>query len=274
MKTYKIKAFSLCTEINFNIIAKHFGIETNYKWEELLTLSGKQLQGTIKNYEDKMVKIFPFGSIVFINMQYNEMMDVVNYLSRIEENLIEFDINYTDEYDLEMDTEKEFYLDFDKMICAEEKPNLDIASIILAKSVALERIEVEIEKLIDRSEELINILKGGNIKFKNRKLSIMTGDIMQFKHSTISYIMLLDKPDILWNNQKADDIYNELAHIFELEDRNKAVEAKTEALMDIIGVFTSLLQAKRGNLMEITVIILIAVEVVIMIINYFPFSGK
>lgn len=274
MKSYQIKAFSFCNEIDFNIIAKHFGIHTNYKWEELLTLSGEQLRGIINSSENKIVKIFPFGSIVFINMQYNEMMDVVNYLSRIEENLVNFEINYTDEYELEMDTEKEFYLDFDKMICEEEKPNLDIAAIILAKSVALERIEVEIEKLIDRSEELINILKGGEIKFQNKRLSKMTGDILQFKHSAISYIMLLDKPDILWNNKKADDIYNELSHIFELDDRNKAVEAKTAALMDIIGVFSTLLQAKRGNLMEITVIALIAVEVVIMIFNYLPIGGK
>lgn len=270
MKTYKLKAFSICNEINFDEISIHFGIQKEYKWEEFLTLNEEHIHGIINNAQGKKVKIFPFGSIVFINCVYNEMMDIFKYLQKLEIHLENIDPKYTDDYELDIASNgEEPEINYDNMIVEKEESNLDIVSIILAKSVAMERVEAEIEKLIDESETIINSLEKGKLDIKDKKLLTMTGEILKFRHNTISYIMLLDKPDVTWKNQVADEIYIELSHIFELDDRYITVTAKTEILMDIVEVFTSLMHSKRGNKLELTVIILIAAEIVIMLTDYF-----
>ncbi len=38
----------------------------------------------------------------------------------------------------------------------------------------------------------------------------MSGSILEFKLSTISYIMLLDKPAITWNNEGTSELFDEL----------------------------------------------------------------
>ena len=205
MKSYKLTAFSMCNEINFNEIALHFGINKNYKWEEFLTLNEEHLRGIINNYKDKKVKIFPFGSIVFINCVYNEMMDITKYLKKLEIRVENDDFKYTDDYELDISGEEEgLDINYDKMVVDREESNLDIISVILAKSVAMERVEAEIEKLIDESELVINSLETGKLNIKDKKLLAMTGKILKFRHNTISYIMILDKPYVTWKNQFAD----------------------------------------------------------------------
>jgi required for meiotic nuclear division protein 1 len=75
--------------------------------------------------------------------------------------------------------------------------------------------------------------------------------------------MVLDKPDITWENQEADRLYLTMANLFELRRRYDEIRHKSETLMDITEVFTSLSQARRANQLEIIIIILIFVEIVL-----------
>jgi uncharacterized Rmd1/YagE family protein len=81
--------------------------------------------------------------------------------------------------------------------------------------------------------------------------------------------MLLDKPEVTWDNQAASDLYAELGKIFELDDRREIVHHKTQILMDITEVFSGLAHAKRGTKLEWAIIILIMIEIVLSLIGKF-----
>jgi uncharacterized Rmd1/YagE family protein len=83
--------------------------------------------------------------------------------------------------------------------------------------------------------------------------------------------MLLDKPDITWENQDAETLYIQLSQFYELKDRYDKIQAKTETLMDITQVFGSLTHQRRGNKLEWMVIILIAIEIVLTLIEFYFF---
>lgn len=267
MNSRHIKVYSLCTEINLNKLAAHFGISKKFKWEEYLTLDNNQLKGIIKETEHKVVKLFSFGSAVFVNMEHHEIVDTVNYLKNIEKGLATASYKYVDDYMI-VTNEETPSIHFEYLNVNEYQDyHLNMLSVVLAKSVALERIEEGIDNLLDEMEEMIARLDKGKFAINDVKLSKTAATILRFKFNMISYLMLLDKPAITWVNQESENLYMELAELFELKDRYDKIKGKSETLMDINEVFTTMTHHKRGNMLEWMVIILIAIELIIALLE-------
>lgn len=271
MKQAEFKALVSSNEIDLNKIAQHFGITQDFKWEDCLALQENYLKGIVREPEDKEVYIFPFGSLVFVNFQHHEIMDAIQYLKRVEKRINTVNpLEYTDDYLLEIDPAGEYAINNDRMItAADEDYQREIVATILAKSVALDRIEIETDLLLDEIEHVIELLHRGNLNISDEKLAKQSARILGFRLNTISYIMLLDKPDITWVNEDASELFAELSSLFELEDRHEKIKHKTETLMDITQVFSSLAHARRGTRLEWAIIILIAIEIVLSLLDKF-----
>ena len=267
----EFKAIVLSNEINLNKIAEHFGINRKFKWEESLLLNDSELIGILGQTDNKMIYIFHFGSLVFLNFQHHEIMDIINYLRKIEVGIINSNLfKYVDEYKIESNPDGIFAINNEYMVTEQQvKYQLDIVATILAKSVALDKIEMDIAYLLDEIEEVVNNLHQGRLTVSDEKLAKMSASILGFKLSTISYIMLLDKPAIIWNNKNASELFNELTTLFELNERYSKNRHKIDTLMDITEVFSGLAHAKRGTRLEWAVIILIAIEIVLSLVDLF-----
>lgn len=265
------KAVVLASEIDLGKIARHFGINRKFKWEDSLVLREKDFQGIVRQPENKAVYLFSFGSLVFINCQPHEITDIVSYLHRIEPNLHTANIfEFTDDYVLAADAGQPPALNNDYMVTEQVQGfQEEIVATVLAKSVALDRIEAQIGVLLDEVEDIITYLEEGRLTVSDRQLAQLSGRILGFKYNTISYIMLLDKPDIAWISEEADALYAELSTIFELDGRYEIIRHKTHTLMDITEVFSGLSHARRGTLLEWAVIILIAIEICLSLFEIF-----
>ncbi|HYF82540.1 MAG TPA: RMD1 family protein [Clostridia bacterium] len=268
MEAKSIKAFSLCNEISLDKVSSHFGINKKYKWEDYLTLKEEHLKGVIPVPEGKSAVIFPFGSIVFIDMEHNEIVDVVNYLKKLEGNLKNADFRFWESYMLKIGTD-ELSVDFNSMSVKEFKSyQLETLAIVLSKSVALEKVEKDLNSLLDEVEDMVDLLGRGILNISDAKNAKMSARILGFKFDTISYIMLLDKPDITWENQNAETLYIQLSQFYELKERYEKIQAKTETLMDITQVFGALTNQRRGNRLEWMVIILIGIEIILTLVEF------
>jgi uncharacterized Rmd1/YagE family protein len=138
--------------------------------------------------------------------------------------------------------------------------HMDIIATILAKSVALKKIEHDTDILLDEIENIIEYLDKGHLNLSDEQLAKLSAKVLRFKYNTISYIMLLEKPDIAWKIEEAFDFFNNLSELFEIKDRYEKIRNKTEVLLDITEVFSGLTHAKRGTRLEWMVIILILIE--------------
>lgn len=81
--------------------------------------------------------------------------------------------------------------------------------------------------------KMLNDLHQGKLTVSDEKLAKMSASILEFKLSTISYIMLLDKPAITWNHEEASELFDGLAALFELNERYGKNRHKIDTLMDI-----------------------------------------
>ncbi len=265
----EFKALALANEINLNSIAGHFGIDKKFKWEEPLVLFDNHLKGIINSPEGKAVYIFSFGSLVCINCQFHEITDILKYLKKIEPGLnIQSTFNFSDDYKLEIGSEQPLSLNYEYMTAPELKNyHREIVATVLAKSVALERIEHGINLLLDAIEDKIDHLEKGRLNIPDNRLAKTSAQILRFKYNTISYLMLLDKPDIAWVSEEAEEFFLNLSELFELDDRYEAIRHKSEILMDITEVFTSLTHAQRGTRLEWMIIILISIELLLSLLE-------
>jgi len=270
MNAWNFQAIVAGNEINLSAIASHFGINKKFKWEDPLVLSGNALNGLLKDTENKHVYIYYFGSIVFINMEFHEIQDVVKYLKTVDKNLKIDDIQkYTDDYRLEVSPEYEYSLGNETMTASVfEEYYLDIVSMILAKSISLEKVEYETDKLLDNIEDVIGFLEQGKLNMSDKELAKTTAKVIRFKYNTISNLMLFEKPSAAWNNEDIERFFMEMMDLFDLEDRYAKITRKTEILRNITEVFGSLSHEKRATKLEVIVIILILFEVIIALIEF------
>lgn len=266
MTKFDFTAKAICSEFNISNICKYYDINKKIKWEEPLILGEKHLSG-FKDAKNKMVYIYYFGSIVFVNFAKEESEKFIEQINSIPGSIksINKDIKYdcTEEYDIVCDKTVENEMGFE--ICnikSIEDYNLDMTALVIAKSVALETIENRVSVVFDEVEKIILSLKQGKVNIKSKKAASTIGGVLSFKHTVISYIMLLDKPDIAWKNQNAEIFFNDLADLFELDDRYKTLNAKLESLLELIQIFADLSHTRKATILEVIVIVLILIEVI------------
>jgi uncharacterized Rmd1/YagE family protein len=267
------KAVAVSRELNLTAIASQFGIERPFSWEDTLSLSESHLEGILPQPASKGVYLFSFGTLVFVNCADSDIMDVIAYLKKLDRNLAEFTrVEYVDDYKLTVSGD-ESSVTYDELIAPEMKDYYrQLVAVILAKSTAMERIEDEISRLFDDVEQFITQLKRGSLSISDERLAKLSGRILSYRYSSISYIMILEKPDIVWRSQEAQELYSDLERLFELPDRYEKISHKTQTLLDMTQVFADLYHAKRGTRLEVAVILLIAFEIILSLVERFwPF---
>ncbi|TGE31755.1 RMD1 family protein [Desulfosporosinus sp. Sb-LF] len=271
MNDLKFKAYAVTNEIDLNKIAVECNIRKKYTWEEPLLLQDEVLGKIIgeKPGEDENILVFSFGSIVFINSTQQHTEPLMRYLKSIKSDI---DIGHYDRFQEDyilhpVEGEEIEFTDRYVQISNMALFHPQLVSIVIAKSVALERIEEQLGKILDDLESKIDNLEKGKLNIGNRELAKTTSRIVRHEYNTIAYIMILDKPDITWINSDAADFYEKMSEFFELNDRYEVIKSKTEILKSIIDGLASISHSIRGLFVEWVIVLLIVIEVVLMVLD-------
>ena len=268
-KTIQFNAYAVTNEFDLNKIAIECGFKKKYTWEEPLILKDKLLSEILNTSvsSEQTVRIFAFGSIVYINIDEKDENKIINYLKKFkpEINLKKWK-EYNEKYGLHIDEELENIELEDKFVTIPEYDIFypEVISMIIAKSVALEKIEEQLEGILDEIELTIDRLENGRIQISNKKLAKSISKVIRHEYNSIAYIMILDKPEIAWLNTETDNFYEMLSEFYELNDRYLILKEKTEIINQIIEGFTSISQSARGLVIEWVILVLIIAEVVLM----------
>lgn len=271
MNDLKFKTYAFTNEIDLNKIAVECNIKKKYTWEEPLILQDAILERIIGEQacQNEKILVFSFGSIVFINSNIGHTETFMKYIKKIKPEIdIEHFERFQDDYALHITEGEEVdFTDKYVQIASKELFYPELVSIIIAKSVALERIEEQLGKILDNIESKIDNLEKGKLKIGNKELAKTTSRIVRHEYNTIAYIMILDKPDITWVNSDAAHFYEKMSEFFELNDRYEVIKRKTEILKSIVDGLGDISSSIRGLFLEWVVIILIVMEVVLMFLD-------
>lgn len=269
----KFKAYAIANEIELNKIAARCNIPKKYTWEEPLALHGEILESILEHKigNDQQIMVFSFGSIVFINIAPEDEKVFVEYLKTFKaSSIIKNFEQFNDDYELREVTDSKspevlLFTDQYAIVSKIETFHPELISIVIAKSVALEKTEAQMEKILDLLENMIERLEKVKLRISDKELARTTAKIIRHEYTTIAYIMILDKPDITWTHSDAAFFYDKMTDFFELNDRYEILKKKTDILNIIIDNFSSISHSMRGLFLEWLIVALILVEVVLMV---------
>jgi uncharacterized Rmd1/YagE family protein len=142
-----------------------------------------------------------------------------------------------------------------------------VVAVSVAQSVAMEYYERIVDQMFTETDRLVERLeKVGTMPVFTRKLHKFIGAAIGTRSEVLSVLHLFDKPDAAWDDPGADHIYEQLRAEFDLVDRHQALELKLRSVQEALELVTDIARDKRLVLLEVSVVLLIVLEIVL---NFF-----
>lgn len=158
---------------------------------------------------------------------------------------------------------------FDRVICTKITfAKIKLVSMLVAESSALDYYDILIENLLERATQITKRLERDG-KFIDSKEDLLkfVGLCLSSKQEIIANLYIVDTPEETWEDSELDRIYHDLKVMLEVDTRYRAVEYKSKIIQESVEVITDLLKSKRETTLEITIIALIAFEIVMNLIH-------
>jgi len=146
--------------------------------------------------------------------------------------------------------------------------SLIIIALVVSQSVGLEKYEQDLEVHFTQSKQLFDFTHSFSL-LKRAQLTKLAKNLILIRHGMVTDLFLLDKPNILWDNEETEHLYNLLASILEIKDRFEIVAYKLSSLKDDISMALDLTNQQHSEFLEWIIIIIIAVEMVLGLVNFF-----
>ncbi|MDX1294634.1 MAG: RMD1 family protein [Sulfurimonadaceae bacterium] len=231
----------------------------------------KRIEATYYAETDDALLIYTqFNVLTVINWPRTKIVEILEALGIEEAEDYSKWALYQD-YPVHIDTglQRHFTIDNDSITLNAFVPiNLIIIGHVISQSVALELYEQKLTDYTERSRSLIDGADTYSI-FKRNRLSRFAKELVLIRHDMMIDLHLLDKPNILWDDEEAELLYNRLASVLEIKDRFDVVEYKLNSIKDDIVMVMDLTNHNHSSFLEWIIIVLIGVEIVMGLTEWF-----
>jgi len=232
-----------------------------------LTLS-KGVENGYYGYNRKYHAVLsPFGVLTLIADEKKDILEALSLLnlSLDEENLI------TQDYPIIInpDAVKTFDVSNEAITLRETSPLiLNIIALAVSQSVGLEHYEKRLDVLFVKSRRIVESIHTFSISRRSHLMQF-AAQLALTRHDMVSHLLLLDKPNILWDEEEAEVLYNRLASVLELDDRHEIALSKLSQIKEDVMLVMDIINHKKSEFLEWIIIVLIAVEIVMGLIQFF-----
>ncbi|HXW23511.1 MAG TPA: RMD1 family protein [Xanthobacteraceae bacterium] len=139
-----------------------------------------------------------------------------------------------------------------------------VISEALAKSVVLAQDEREVASVFDKIEPFARALaETGRIPGGRRVILRHIGNGLLVQHRVSGRVAVAEKPDVLWDRPDLERLYARLGDEYELKERADALNRKLAVIAETAKALTDVIDTERALRLEISIAVLILVEIVI-----------
>ncbi len=205
--------------------------------------------------------VFGHGSLVFFNVRAESRAALI---AEVESSVAgDRGGQFTDDFVAEYRPGAEERVEFGRVVLSTASPKkLKLVARILAQSTSLERFELRADEMLEKAAEITETLAvEGKIPRHTKELLRFIGVGLSTRRQIVTQLSLIDPPEEIWDDPSLDNLYHKLHTNFELQVRFRALEYKLELIEEAVEVVTDLHDSRRGYILELIVVILIAVEV-------------
>jgi uncharacterized Rmd1/YagE family protein len=252
--------------MNLLVLNLHQSI-TKTKIAKLLDIKlNKGIENGYYGYNENLhIVLVPFGVLAIIANNKEMILETL----RILDISTQYDDNTNQDYIIKIDNKLTSpFIISNEIIMLKETSilNLNIIALAVAQSVGLEKYEEKLDILFSKSRGIIE--QTDNLIFTKRShVMEFAKHLVLTRHDMVSNLLLLDKPNILWDNEEAESLYNSLTLVFELYDRHEIALTKLSQIQEDIVLVMDIINHKRSEFLEWIIIILISVEIIMGLIE-------
>jgi len=257
------------------MILRAVNIPPKIKFKEIVALFHyeKRIQNgyevVFKLRKGAFIILYSFGVYVEVNIEPNESLAFKNTLKTA---ITELERDLSEEiYELEIKANSIIKVEPNRVILPEfNLDNIRIISLILAESVALDHFETQTEIILEKSLDYSKGLQSKGVFPRNHKdLLRFIGFATTTRQKILSNLFIYDSPDQTWNNPTLEKLFMKLKDMFDIEQRFKSLSLTLESIQKNIEIMVDLLNTRRATIMELSIIGLIAFEIIMSIIQIF-----
>jgi uncharacterized Rmd1/YagE family protein len=213
---------------------------------------------------DARVYAYDFGALVFVNVPEATRKQVLAaFFKRLprephpplhEDFLVE----------VRPGSKIEIAMAFDRVVVPELGPStFEVIATVLAQSVSIDYYDEDAQAILDKLAGMAaEVAHSGRPLRRQRALVRFAGSAMAFQAEIIGAILLLDKPDLTWEDEHADHLHDKLRYHFEIPERYKALETKLVTIRETLQTLLEMGSERRMFFVEVAVLVLIVIEVV------------
>src|SRR5262245_28306992 len=149
-------------------------------------------------------------------------------------------------------------------------PRLIVIADTLAKNVALGRDEREVSKVFEVIEPVAaELARSGRSPGNRRQMLRTIGQALLVEHRISGRVEVEEKPDVLWDHPHAERLYARLIDEYELKERAAALSRKLRVIEETTRALTDLIDTERSVRLELTIVLLIVVEILVTFYDLF-----
>ncbi len=224
-------------------VASYFNLKKDAAgWKEYIKIGSDEIEKIFMyGTRNKSVYLYKYGCITFVNFKYHEIQYFFEYLAKI---YVELDNNLLSKFSethimtVDKDGLVRLWEDSDELYMFNDIL-IDIAATVLAKSIELYKIETELNRVLDESEQLINYLNIGRLRANSQKVVSIIAQCTRFKYRSIESVRLLDRPSEFNKTIENRKIFDDMSIFYELDDRYATMLSRTDVLDSITEEYFS-----------------------------------
>ncbi|KFZ06475.1 hypothetical protein V501_07353 [Pseudogymnoascus sp. VKM F-4519 (FW-2642)] len=216
--------------------------------------------------------IFAYGVVVIWGMSVAHEQRFLGELARFEEEKLGrddieaecFNFYYTQEYQARV------YNDF---ITLREKTNYMVKLAIshaLAQSVKTSLFEELVDNTITTCQDIpASIARTGTIALSRKEINMQIGELFILRISIHLNGSVLDTPELFWVEPQLEPVYQAVRSYLEMDQRVQLLTERLDVIADLLAVLKEQLTSGHGEMLEWIVIVLIAAEIAVALVNIF-----
>jgi uncharacterized Rmd1/YagE family protein len=221
---------------------------------------------------DNHIHIFNNGTVITWGIKrhrVNALLDIIRqFANRPISFLVHDEFSYT--YGDLIAIGPHDYFDVDRIILNDADEQIKVAfSYGLSQSVKLQYFERTIEKLIDKYTPIIYAQpKSGKIPISRKEIRVAIADIISANAELNLMSNFFYHPKYFWQHPTMEEYFIMIERYMHIQRRVHAINHRLDKLNEIFDMFNSYLENRHGVNLEITVILLITIEIISSVLNF------
>jgi len=266
-----------------------YAFATTFRLRELAALfQGESIQGEVQLDKDclvvqlpmrapdsgaRLAVLFDFGAVVLIGLSADEREPLIRAISA--KLSPEPHPPLTEDFLVEVSPGSPSQVKFDRVVLHEPSlPALKLVCLLLAQSVAMDYYDEDVQEILRRSDAItVSLRTAGRLPGRFDDIVKFIGSCIETKNGVLATLALFDKPESTWEDPDLDKLYMKLREELELHDRFRALEAKLRMIQETLVLLVDLSQYRATWRLEMTVVLLILFEVLLMLWQMFRGGG-